>query len=202
MVNTEVIKKCQQGDRESMCEIYRQYRKNALGTAYLIAESRGIAEDIVQEAFVEAFSRIEQLKNAETFDVWFYKILVRTGWRMVKRHNYYIPVSDESITDLDVDMNSSIGIDNSDTRMAISEAMEKLSLPLKTVIILYYYNDMSIKEISTVLNCLQGTVKSRLHNARRQLFCELYGTFDESELNKNSCNFFNRKEFGINAKHV
>lgn len=55
----------------------------------------------------------------------------------------------------------------------VNEAVDKLSVPLKTTIILYYYNELSIKEISKILGCFQGTVKSRLHNARKLLAKEL-----------------------------
>ncbi|WP_319001560.1 RNA polymerase sigma factor [Clostridium sp. CS001] len=74
---------------------------------------------MVQESFIQCFHSIKTLKNIKTFDVWFYKIVTRTGWR--------------------------------------------------TVIVLYYFNDMTIKDISKVLGCFEGTVKSRLHNAKKQL---------------------------------
>lgn len=179
---TELIILCQSGDKSSLSELYRLYSKKALGTAYLISDHKGIAEDIMQEAFIQCFNEISTLKNPEKFEIWFYKILIRTGWRMVKKHNYFIPFDTQGIEDISSDMGLNLGLELSDTRLSINQAMEKLSLPLKTVIILYYFNDMSIKEISEVLGCFQGTVKSRLHNAKKQLYCELYGTFYENEL--------------------
>jgi RNA polymerase sigma-70 factor (ECF subfamily) len=56
---------------------------------------------------------------------------------------------------------------------AIQEAVNKLSDPLRTVIVLFYYNDMHIKDIAKVLECFEGTVKSRLHCARKVLRKEL-----------------------------
>lgn len=67
----------------------------------------------------------------------------------------------------------------------VQQAVKRLSLPLKTVIILFYYDNMSIQEISMVLDCSQGTVKSRLHNARKLLEKELGPYFmNEDALNQ------------------
>ena len=175
MENSALIISCQHGDLNSFAELYKIYSKNALGTAYLIAGSKGIAEDIVQETFIECWKSFQRLQNPATFEVWFYKILVRTGWRMVKRYNLTIPMDDDSLDGLVQAMQLNKELDASETRMTVGQALEKLSLPLKTVVILYYYDDMSIKDIANVLGCLQGTIKSRLHNARKQLYNELYG---------------------------
>lgn len=202
MVDVNLIKRCQTGDAESIGELYKAYRGNALGTAYLISDHKGIAEDIVQEAFIHCFADIKKIKNPETFDIWFYKILVRTGWRMVKKYNHYIPESDENIENFSSSNNSNPVFDDCETIITVSEALEKLSMPLKTVIILYYFNDMSIKEISEVLGCFQGTVKSRLHNAKKQLYYELYGTFHEDEEHNFKSVLCKREGLEIHEKHV
>ncbi|MDP4143326.1 MAG: RNA polymerase sigma factor [Bacillota bacterium] len=179
MDKTTLIKKCQLGDLESLNTLYKSYVKNALGTAYLIAGNKGLAEDIVQEAFIQCFESIKSLKNIETFDIWFYKILTRTGWKTLSKHNNLIPT--EGIYD-----NSLPSHDNSiETKIIVSEALNKLSIPIKTVITLYYFNDLSIKEISSILGCFEGTVKSRLHNGKKQLKQILGEDIDEYILKSN-----------------
>lgn len=168
--DTELIKRCQKGDMNSFSELYEAYKKRAFGTAYLISNQKGIADDIVQEAFIECFRKIRNLKNPETFDVWFYKVLVRTGWRLVKKYNRLILMEELYETE---DINSNLHL--SETKLDVYEALEKLSLPLKTVVILHYFNDLTIEEISDILGCFRGTVKSRLFNARKQLEKALVG---------------------------
>ena len=181
MGDKELIERCQRGDIDSFSEIYSLYSKNALGTAYLIAGHKGIADDIVQETFIQCFLCIKKLKVPEAFDVWFYKILIRTGRSMVKKHNQVISVADRNIEDLSTESGFDCGIHRSETRMAVRSALDKLSLPLKTVAILHYYNDMTVEEIAKVLGCLSGTVKSRLHNARKKLYSELNGVFHDDQ---------------------
>lgn len=197
MEKTDLIKSCQQGDLDSFSELYRIHRKKALGTAYLISNQKGIAEDIVQETFIECFKKIKNIKDPQAFEAWLYKILVRTGWRMVKKHNRFIPMDDQNMEQLSTTMDSNSELDASETNMMLNEALAHLSLPLKTVVILYYFNDMSIEQISNVLGCFQGTVKSRLYNAR----IKLHEVFKENELNQTTTNiFFNkRKEYGFDG---
>jgi len=194
MGNTaDLIKRCQLGDSGSFSELYHLHRKKALGTAYLIANQKGIAEDIVQESFIECFRKIQTIKNPEAFEAWFYKILVRTGWRMVKKHNYFLLMGDQNMEGLSKTMDLNSELDASETNLMVHEALAQLSLPLKTVVILYYFNDMTIEKISKVLGCFPGTVKSRLYNARIQL----HDVFNEDELNMPTANIFfsKRKEY-------
>jgi len=195
--NTNLIKSCQLGDLNSFSELYQLHRKKALGTAYLISNQKGIAEDIVQEAFIECFRRIKNIKDPEAFEAWLYKILVRTGWRMVKKHNHFIPMDDQNMQGLSTTMDSNSELDASETNMIMNEALTHLSLPLKTVVILYYFNDMSIEKISNILGCFQGTVKSRLYNARIQL----HEVLNENDLTEKATNIFfsKRKEYEFNG---
>ena len=197
MGNTDLIKQCQLVDLDSFSELYHLHRKKALGTAYLISNQKGIAEDIVQESFIECFQKIQSIKNPEAFEAWFYKILVRTGWRMVKKHNYFLLMGDQNMEGLSTAVDFNSELDTSETNLIVHEALAQLSLPLKTVVILYYFNDMTIEKISKVLGCFPGTVKSRLYNARIQL----HDVLNENKLKEPAENIFfsKRKEYGLNG---
>lgn len=98
---------------------------------------------------------------------------------MVKKHNDVIPTEDGDIERITNALGLDSEISGSENKIIIKCALEKLSLPLKSVVILHYYNDMTIEEISEVLGCFPGTVKSRLHNAKKKLYRELSGSFDD-----------------------
>lgn len=182
MDQRQLINHCQLGDLNSFEELYMLYKQKALGTAYLIGGNKNIAEDIVQEAFVICYNQIKQLKNPDVFNIWFYRIIVRVGWRMATKQK-----SHASYENMDIDkyFNSNdcfIGNGNNDKsndRLIVREAIMKLTLPLKTVVILYYFNELTIKEISEILDCFQGTIKSRLHKARKLLKKELSNSFED-----------------------
>lgn len=169
MDKLDLIEHFQLGDMSSFSELYKLYSRPALGTAYLIAGQKSLAEDIVQESFIQCYHSIKTLKNIETFDVWFYKIVTRTGWRMVAKNKSTLLLDEPETIDTIIDCNAFSEFNSCEEKMTIYESLAKLSLPLRTVIVLYYFNDMTIKDISKVLGCFEGTVKSRLHNAKKQL---------------------------------
>lgn len=80
---TTLVNRCQAGDIEAFSELVERNNKKAIHTAYLITGCRDIAEDIAQEAFIQCFHSIRKLRDTTLFKSWFYKILVRTSWRMV-----------------------------------------------------------------------------------------------------------------------
>lgn len=179
MDRTTLIKRCQAGDLESFEQLYKLYSKNAMGTAYLIAKHKEIAEDIVQEAFIQCYKKINNLKDPIAFDVWFYRLLVRLSWKITSEYKDVKTI--DEISDIAVYKDGSLSTDPDfhETRLVVHEAIDKLSDSLKTVVILYYFNDMTIKQISIVLGCFQGTVKSRLHNAKKLLQKNLSEGIDE-----------------------
>ena len=182
MDQRQLIDHCQLGDIDSFEELYRLYRHKALGTAYLIGGSKHLAEDIVQEAFVICYYKIKELKNPDVFNIWFYRIIVRVGWRMAAKHKTHVSYEnnefDQSSSSNDR-LSGSDYEDKSNDRLLVREAIRKLTPPLKTVVILYYFNELTIKEIAEILDCFQGTVKSRLHKARKLLKRELSISFKE-----------------------
>ncbi|MCX7745736.1 MAG: RNA polymerase sigma factor [Clostridia bacterium] len=178
----ELIRRCQLGEKEAFRELFTGIENKALGTAYLISGSRGIAEDIVQEAYITCFKEIEKIKNVKTFQVWFYKTLIRTGWKMAKKHSKLIPSDMMSEGEHDYyEMHSSY--ESSQIRQEIREAVGKLSKNLRTVMILYYFNDMSVEEIAKVTGSLKATVKTRLYYGRHALKRELSGLIEERSMN-------------------
>ncbi|OPX45796.1 ECF RNA polymerase sigma factor SigW [Ruminiclostridium hungatei] len=163
----DIILRYQNGDSDSFEELYKNIYRKTYGTAFNILGIKAASEDIVQEAFIICYKSIHRLKNPEAFNTWFYRIVVRLSWRLAKdplRHTW------------GEDFESQVS-DNTDqicSRLDICEKIRTLKIPLRTVLILYYFNEMSVKEISQVLGCLEGTVKSRLFKARKILQSELF----------------------------
>lgn len=181
----ETIKRCQHGEKEAFQELLQTVEKKALATAYFLSGNKGIAEDILQETYMKCFMEINKLKDPGAFNTWFFKILVRTGWKMSKKQSILIPMEITSQNEglfCDENQGRKNVIDNYETKHIMQNAINNLSKNLKTVVILYYYNDMSVEEISKVTGCFKATVKSRLFYARAALKKQLENGF-ESENN-------------------
>lgn len=173
MDETNLIGLCQKGDLDAFDCLFKIHSKQAIHSAYLISGSVHLAEEIVQESFIQCFKSINKLKEPEKFRAWFYRIIVRYSWKAISKEKH----KDLEIKEEDNILTATEDIFDTfealETRRAVRNALSKLTLPLKTVVVLYYFNGLSTKEISKTLNCMQGTVKSRLHNARKVLGKEL-----------------------------
>lgn len=197
---TEVIQNVKDGNMDAFNILFEEYSKKALRTAYLITGRKDICEDIVQEAFIQCYRQIKSLKNPETFKSWFYKILTRISWRYCSKQK--IQLSIENINDSYMDVFSddhtlSEVVETNEIRNLINKSLDKLPLSMKVTVILYYYNELSVKDIARISGCFEGTVKSRLYNARKLLEKEFrkkefqgYSFYEEVQ----------RKEYGKNAK--
>jgi RNA polymerase sigma-70 factor (ECF subfamily) len=160
----------QNGEIAAFDEIFDIYKDKAVRTAFLITGNQSICEDIVQESFIQCYKNIDKLRNPEGFKSWFYKILTRTAWKYGKSANK--EVATESILEtaeyLSFDTSMEQHIKDEANRLLYSE-INQLEPNQKTVIILYYFIGLSTKEIASAVGCFEGTVKSRLFNARKKL---------------------------------
>ncbi|WP_353845940.1 MULTISPECIES: sigma-70 family RNA polymerase sigma factor [unclassified Clostridium] len=177
----DTIRRCKLGDKEAFQELLQIVEKKALATAYFLSGKRGIAEDILQETYMKCFMEIDKLKDPEAFKVWFFRILVRTGWKMSKKQSMLVATditSENEALFYNEKQNEENIIDTYETKHIVKSAINNLSENLKTVVILYYFNDMSIEEISKVTGCFKATVKSRLFYARGALKKQLGDCFE------------------------
>ena len=174
MIEIDLIKRCQQGDEDSFEQLYKIYATKAFRTAYLFVNKRDIAEDILQETFLECYRDINRLHKPESFETWFYRILVRISWRLAAKERKALHENlDDCAEFLKDDQNIFESIETDTKTGMIREIINCLKDPIRTTIILYYYNDISIKGIAKIMNCLQGTVKSRLFNGRKIISKEI-----------------------------
>lgn len=180
MDEVAIIRHCQEKDMNAFNVLYERYAMKTVRTAFLITGHRQLAEDIVQETFVQCYTSIHKLKDPEKFQTWLYKILVRNCWHFLSKEKkkYRTDFLDDAMEEqLKDPINLYERIDTSDEYLELHRAIDQLSDPLREVIVLFYFNDLSIKEISIVLDCFENTVKTRLHKARKKLEKDIGATF-------------------------
>lgn len=170
------------GSEAAFDELYRSCSGKLYRMAYFITGNRSDSEDILQETFVKCFLHRDKLREPERFEPWLYQILVRTAWRAEKRKKSRSELSFEGILDQEEDHIKAEWIEKderekgplgavleAETAAQIRDALKMLDVKYRTVILLYYYNELSTKEIARVTGTMEGTVKSRLFKARKLL---------------------------------
>ncbi|WP_121614207.1 sigma-70 family RNA polymerase sigma factor [Mesobacillus foraminis] len=160
------INKAKKGNKKAFQELIQNEKNKLFRMAYLYVKNESDALDIVQDTIYKAFISIKQLKEPQYFSTWISKILINTTLDFIKKNNRLIPFSDVEVFGHD----QSLRIEE---KLDLVEAIGRLEVQYKTVIILRYYKDLSIKQIAEILDCPEGTVKTRLHRAINQLKSDL-----------------------------
>lgn len=172
LAEEELIRKVKEGDMHAFEQLFELYKTSAKRLAYMITGSIADSEDVVQETFIQCYGKISQLKELSLFQSWFYRILTRIAWKYCNHRNKVQPVDEFSESDImeytPLNSASDQVLKNEEAKI-LYEAICNLDKKQRTVIILYYYNDLSLKEISLIMRCSEGTVKSRLYTARKNL---------------------------------
>ncbi len=165
MTDGELVNMFNSGDKNAFNELYEKYANQAVRTAFLITHNKALSDDIVQESFIKCYVGLKNIKNPEFFRSWFFKILVRTAWEMDNKNKYDIPV-DEIFDRVEMALNNE---EPKDDFNFLYDAVNALGKKQKTVVVLFYFNDMSISEISKITGFLNSTVKSQLFLARKNI---------------------------------
>jgi RNA polymerase sigma-70 factor (ECF subfamily) len=168
--DSDLVLMIQQGNPDAFDQIFEKYKNEAVRTAYLITGRKSICEDIAQETFIKCYKHINDLKNPKGFRAWFFRILTRTAWKYGRLASHEIPTEDmtEKAEESSSDLADEKYLASEENRLLYSE-INRLEPKQKTVIVLYYFNGLSTREIAKVSGCLEGTVKSRLFSARKKL---------------------------------
>lgn len=170
MEEKELVKLLKNGDKEAFDQFYEKYKDIALRMAYLICGNLSDSEDVVQESFIKCYQHITDLNKEEQLRSWFFQILTRTAWKYTKKQSKEVPKEEMISLMSDQKERSSLEVLLQKERdKGLMDMINHLSVKHRTTLVLYYYNDLSTKEIARILGCFEGTVKSRLFIARKLL---------------------------------
>ncbi len=193
-VNREELEYLQQfretGDQLAFEKLYNAYRDRLYSLALLTIGDPHMAQDIVQEAFIEAYRALSTLRDNRAFAAWMYRIIIFRCNRIFRKRREQLMGETAEQTFMQLKDESpeaapeNVASDHERAQL-LRAFIERLPAPQKTCMLLYYYHDLSIAEIAMALKCSEGTVKSRLNYARtamRRMLGEEPGRIDSMRL--------------------
>jgi RNA polymerase sigma factor, sigma-70 family len=149
-------------DENKMFEnLVLEYRTRLFRIAMGILQSNADAEDAVSEAIYKAFINFSRLKNISSFKPWIIKILVNESYNIINKRKRLVELDESMIVQDDI----AAIVDT----LVLWNAINLLKEDYRIVVILFYYEEMSIKEIGKILKIPTGTVNSRLNRSRLKL---------------------------------
>lgn len=174
-----LVERVKNGDMSAFDILTLKYRERLFGVVYNMLGNREDAMDIVQDAFIKAFSSIGSFRGSCAFYTWLYRIAVNMGITFLKRSRmrrfFSFENSDEEMASAEVVEKLSVNFGGrkaamlSEIREKLNEALQSLSIKHRTVVILYEIEGLSHQEIAEITGTTPATVRTRLHYAKQQL---------------------------------
>ena len=163
--DSELVARTRKGSMDAFDLLVERYRKSIYRLAKAMTQNHDAAGDLSQEAFVQAYKRIRQLKNPESFGPWLRKILVNL---CIRHSSKVVPASLED-TEIESPESPSTEAERSMVRGSVRSAILELDPAERAVVLLYYMEGLKQTEIADAVGCPVGTVWSRLNSARDKL---------------------------------
>lgn len=159
------LEKAINGDKEAFSRVIIQNKEAMYKTAIVILKNEDDAYDALQDALIKMYKNIQNLQNIETFKFWSRRIIVNCCYDIINKNKKVIDIT----TKLTANYEETIE-DIYDCEDSLVKTLEKIEPDLRLTATLYYYNDLSTREIGEILQIPTGTVKSRLARAREKLY--------------------------------
>ena len=180
MVDTgikEIIESIKRGDNEAVGKLYEQYRVEGLSVARKYVKNRDDAEDMYQDAFLKAITNIDSFDETRDFGPWFKTIIANTckNFLVKKKAVNFSEMSDEenefvdTLGSTDDDTVPELTYDRKEFIKIMDGIINELPQAQREAVALFYYKEMSIKEIARLQEVPEDTVKSRLNYSRKKV---------------------------------
>ena len=176
---TEAVKLARAGKQQGFDFLFESTYKSKYYLALQYMRDEEAAKDVLQEAYMRAFSKLEALQNPEAFPGWLGIIVANTARNMLakKSPQLFSAVDSEEgtdrpefqIADERIDSQPELAYTRQETQELVHELIDSLSAEQRMCILMFYIEGASIKEIAAAAGCSENTVKSRLNYGRKNL---------------------------------
>ena len=166
---TEIVNAAKQGDTAAFTSLVIRFQDMAMGLAYGALGDEELARDAAQEAFLDAFLHLDQLRLPEAFAGWFRKVVMKHCNRQVRRKEIPRTAIDEMPEFHDDNPAADDILMSYQERVLIRESIEKLPQHERLVTAMHYLAGEPLKAIASLLEIPLGTIKKRLYSARQRL---------------------------------
>jgi RNA polymerase sigma-70 factor, ECF subfamily len=166
----KLIKKAQKGNDKAFLELFQQYEQDIYRMAFIYVKNQNDALDVVQETACKSFKSIKHLKEPKYFKTWLMRIAISCSLDILNKRKKVVPMKP------DFEQYTS-GYINEDltSEITLKGLIDDLREEEKSVVLLRFYQGMTLKEVSETLNLPLGTAKTILYRALTKLRNELKG---------------------------
>jgi RNA polymerase sigma-70 factor (ECF subfamily) len=190
LTDEQLVKRSQRGNTQAYEELVARHRDKIYARAFSMLRNEEDAFDLSQEAWIKGWQRLKQFQGDSSFATWMTRIVINLCLDLMRKQKRQRAESIEQMNEETggverqmpvITINPSEGLERSELRKRIDQAMEQLSEAHRTVLILHEFQQLEYKAIAKVMKCSLGTVMSRLFYARRRMASLMAGWKREQE---------------------
>ncbi|MEE0761474.1 MAG: sigma-70 family RNA polymerase sigma factor [Acutalibacteraceae bacterium] len=172
----DLIENAQKGNQNAITELYNRTYNNVYFTVKALIKSEDTILDIVQDSYVKGFKNLSQLQDPDKFRAWIKRIAHNSAVDYLRKTKPVMfstmSTEDDAFIEFEDDRTENLPevvIDQKETTRLVKEILDSLSDEQRLVVGMFYYEQMSVKEIAQTLCISENTVKSRLSYGRKKI---------------------------------
>lgn len=170
----DLVLAAQAGDRDAFGRLFERYRPGIVALAMRRVRNAHEAEELAQDVFIQAMQKISQLRVPEAFGGWLRQIVHRMAINRITRQKSALPLDPEILEATTTDETSPTGVaEDRERAAAIRAGVDRLGHLDQQTLTAFYLHSKSLIEMSDQFNAPIGTIKRRLHVARKRLAKEM-----------------------------
>lgn len=172
----DLVEEAKLGNNDAFTLLVEKNKLKMYKVAKSILKNEDDVCDAIQNALMSAYTNINKLQNSQFFSTWIIRILINKCYDIANKNQKVY----SNVIDID-EYNTDDGLksyDSYDSESLVENVLSTIDEDLKTITVLYYYNDYSVSEIARILDIPEGTVKSRLSRARSKIYEVIKGEED------------------------
>jgi RNA polymerase sigma factor (sigma-70 family) len=166
------INKVIKGDTNAFVYLVDNYKDMVFSLAYKMTKNREEAEEISQDSFIKAFKNLKNFKGESKFSTWLYRIAYHASLDAIKKNrnnNATFEINDVTFNQIKAVENILEGIERKERAIIIDDCLLKLPEEERSIIWMFYFDELSLKEIIEVTGLSEANLKVKLHRARKKL---------------------------------
>lgn len=175
----QYVEKLQSGDISAFEVIYNETNNQVYNLLYSYTKNEYTSFDLMQETYLTVNSKIGTLKDPYAIKSWINRIAINKANRFFEKNKKEILLSEEGQSLFETQLEEDEEflpqeiLDSKEKQKIIKDIIDNLPIEQKTAVYLYYFDELSLSEVSTDMECSEGTVKSRLNYARKKIKAEV-----------------------------
>ncbi|WP_318241659.1 sigma-70 family RNA polymerase sigma factor [Sporosarcina quadrami] len=175
---SKLVKRAIKGDQLALQQLLQDEQGKLYKMAFIYMKNEDDALEVFQQTVLEAIESIHQLKNPDYFSTWLTRICINISLQEIRKRKKVVMLDNLSFPE-EVEERTSI-----EEQLDLSDVLYELDEKYKSVLILRFYYDQTVKQIAQLLECPEGTVKTNIHRGLALLKQKMKGAYKDDRREK------------------